>query len=161
MALDWRALFLPSGSILEIFVRGTVTYLGIVALFRVIPRRQTGSLGVTDVLLITLLADASQNGLAGEYRSITEGIVLVLTIVFWNLVLDWLAFHFPAFARLVDPPPRMLIRDGRVIRDNLRRELITEESLLGHLREKGVTKVSEVEEACLESEGRISVIEKR
>ena len=39
MALDWGTLFVPSGSILEIFVRGTVTYLGIVALFRVIPRR--------------------------------------------------------------------------------------------------------------------------
>jgi uncharacterized membrane protein YcaP (DUF421 family) len=161
MALDWHALFVPSGSIAEIFLRGTVTYLGIVALFRVIPRRQTGSLGVTDVLLITLLADASQNGLAGEYKSITEGMVLVVTIVFWNLALDWLAFHSPTFARIVDPPARPIIRDGRVIPENLRRELISHDALLGHLREKGVTKISEVKEAHLESEGRISVIEKR
>ncbi|MGH7804282.1 MAG: DUF421 domain-containing protein [Candidatus Binatia bacterium] len=161
MGIDWATLFVPNGSIVEIFVRGTVMYLAILAILRIVPRRQTGSLGVTDVLLITLLADASQNGLTGDYRSITEGIALVATVVFWNLALDWLAFHWPRFAWIVDPPALPLIRKGRIVRENLRRELVTEDALLGHLREKGVTDVSQVEMAFLESEGRISVIEKR
>jgi uncharacterized membrane protein YcaP (DUF421 family) len=54
-------------------------------LLRIVLKRQTGTLGMTDLLLITLLiADASQNAMAGEYRSLPDGIVLVATIIFWN-----------------------------------------------------------------------------
>jgi len=51
---------------------------------RIILKRQTGTLGMTDLLLITLLADASQNVMAGDYKSIPDGFVLVATIIFWN-----------------------------------------------------------------------------
>ena len=45
---------------------------------------------MTDLLLITLLADASQNAMAGEYKSLPDGVVLVATIIFWNYLFDWL-----------------------------------------------------------------------
>ena len=160
MSVDWHSLFVPSGSVLEIVVRGTVMYVAILALMRIIPRRQTGTLGVTDVLLITLLADASQHGLAGEYQSITEGIVLVATIMFWSFALDWLAYHSRTVASLIEPPPLPLIKNGRIQWANLRRELITKDALLGHLREQGISDVSKVKEAYMESEGAISVVQK-
>ena len=71
---EWFALTVNP---VELMVRGTVIYLGLVLTFRFVLRRDVGSLGVPDVLFIVLVADASQNALAGEYKSISDGIVLV------------------------------------------------------------------------------------
>jgi uncharacterized membrane protein YcaP (DUF421 family) len=51
-------------------------------------------MGITDLLVIVLIADAAQNGMAGEYRSLTDGLLLVATIVAWSYALNWLAFRF-------------------------------------------------------------------
>jgi len=76
-------------------VRGSVLYNALFILLRFIRKRQAGALGISDLLLITLLADASQNGMTGEYKSLSDGIVLVSTIIFWNYAFDWLSFKSP------------------------------------------------------------------
>lgn len=156
--IEWQSMIFPSHSVLDVLVRGTVMYLSLFLLMRVILKRQAGSLGITDLLLVTLLADASQNGMAGEYRSITEGLVLVLTIIFWNYALDWLSFRSEWFRKLIEPQPLLLIRNGNMIRENMRRELITVDELRGHLREQGIDHMGEVARATIESDGRISVV---
>lgn len=156
--IEWQSMIFPSHSVLNVLMRGTVMYLSLFLLMRVILKRQAGSLGITDLLLVTLLADASQNGMAGEYRSITEGLVLVLTIIFWNYALDWLSFRSEWFRKLIEPQPLLLIRNGNMIRENMRRELITVDELRGHLREQGIDHMGEVARATIESDGRISVV---
>ena len=74
-------------------------------MLRIVLKRQAGSLGMTDLLLITLIADASQNAMAGQYTSIPAGIVLVATIIFWNYAFDWLSYRSSFFARLIEPTP--------------------------------------------------------
>src|SRR5205085_2257980 len=102
--------------VLEIVIRGTIVYLVLFMLFRFIVKRQTGGLGISDLLVIVLIADAVQNAMAGEYKSITDGLILAGTIIFWNVTLDWLAFHFPAVRRYISPPPLLLVKNGRAIR---------------------------------------------
>lgn len=157
--IDWKTIFVPDVSVLEIILRGSLMYLAIFILLRLVLKRQSGTLGMTDLLLITLLADASQNAMAGEYRSVPDGIVLVGTIIFWNYAFDWLSFRSPWFERLIEPAPLPLVWRGRMLRRNMRQELITEAELLGQLREQGVADVSKVKEAHIESDGQISVIE--
>jgi len=157
--IDWKTIFVPDVSVLEIILRGSLMYLAIFVLLRLVLKRQTGTLGMTDLLLITLLADASQNAMAGEYRSVPDGIVLVGTIIFWNYAFDWLSFRSPWFERLIEPAPLPLVWRGRLLRRNMRHELITEAELLGQLRKQGVADVAKVKEAHIESDGRISVIE--
>jgi uncharacterized membrane protein YcaP (DUF421 family) len=157
--IDWTSLFVPDTPFLEIIVRGSVMYLSLVILLRIVLKRQTGTLGMTDLLLITLLADASQNAMAGEYKSLPDGIVLVATIIFWNYAFDWLSAKSPWFERLIEPAPLPLVKYGKLLRQNLRRELITEAELLGKLREQGVEDLSKVKQANIESDGQISVIE--
>jgi uncharacterized membrane protein YcaP (DUF421 family) len=156
---DWNALFLPDVPFLEILIRGSVMYLGLFLMLRVVLKRQTGTLGMTDLLLITLLADASQNAMAGEYTSLPDGIVLVATIIFWNFLFDWLSVKSEWFERLIEPLPLPLIRQGKLLRRNMRSELITERELLGKLREQGVEDLSKVKLAKIESDGQISVIQ--
>lgn len=85
--IDWRSIFLPDVSVVEIVLRGSLMYLAIFVLLRLVLKRQIGTLGTTDLLLITLLADASQNAMAGEYKSVPDGFVLVGTKVPFKLTL--------------------------------------------------------------------------
>lgn len=153
----WHDVFVPTNSVLEMFVRGTIMYLVIFALLRFVLKRQTGALSIPDLLLVVLLADAAQNGMADEYRSVTEGIMLVGTIVFWNFAIDWLGFHFAAIGRLVRPAPLLLIKNGQLMRRHMRQELVTMDELMSKLREEGIGSPAEVSEAYIEGDGNISV----
>ena len=159
--MDWKSIFLPDVPLLEIILRGSLMYISLFIMLRVILKRQTGTVGMTDLLLITLLADAAQNAMAGEYKSLPDGIVLVGTIIAWNYFLDWLSFRFDWFARLIEPPPLPLIKDGKMLRRNMRQELITEDELMSQLREQGLDDLKKVKEAYLESDGQFSVVQHR
>jgi uncharacterized membrane protein YcaP (DUF421 family) len=157
MIVDWHTLFVPSVPVLETFVRGTFVYLALFALLRVF-KRETGAFNVTDMLVLVLIADAAQNAMADDYKSITDGLLLVATIVAWSFALDALGYWSPALARWLHPPARDLVRDGRMLRRNMRREFITEEELMSQVRQQGVADLRDVKRACIEGDGRISVI---
>jgi uncharacterized membrane protein YcaP (DUF421 family) len=159
-SVNWHQVFSPSMPVLEIVVRGSFVYLSIFLLLRIVLKRQSGNLGVTDLLVIVLIADAAQNAMAGEYKSIPDGLILVSTIVFWSYALDWLSYYVPGFGRLIHPSALELIKDGKVNRKHLRQELITMEELKEQLREQGIEDVKDVHRACMEGDGRISVVKK-
>lgn len=155
---DWSDLVRFGLNPLELVLRGTAVYWGLFLLFRFLLRRDTGSLGIADILLLVLIADASQNAMAGGYESVTDGAVLVLTLAGWSWLMDWASFRFKAVRRLVEPPPLVLVRRGRLVHRNLRAEHISVPELLAVLREHGIDKLAEVKMARMESDGTISVI---
>jgi uncharacterized membrane protein YcaP (DUF421 family) len=71
-------------------------------------KRQAGMLGIADILVIVVIADAAQNAFAKQYSSLVEGITLVLTIVVLDYLIDWLAYRVPVLARILEPAPLML-----------------------------------------------------
>ena len=141
----------------ELILRGSVIYLGLVLTLRFVLRRDVGSLGIADVLFIVLIADASQNAMAGEYKSITDGFVLIGTLIFWNVVLDWAAYRSPLLRRFIEPAPLPLIRNGKWIRRNLRTQWITTEEIRAKLRERGIEDISHIRLATLEPDGELGV----
>jgi uncharacterized membrane protein YcaP (DUF421 family) len=159
--IEWRELLVPTHSIAEMILRGTVMYLSLFLIMRFVMLRQTSTIGIADILVIVVIADAAQNGFAKEYKSITEGVALVLTIVFWDVFLNWLSYHSRTFERLLAPPPLRLVENGKLNRRNMRKELITEEELSGQLRQQGIADLSEVWRAQLEANGEISVLKKK
>jgi uncharacterized membrane protein YcaP (DUF421 family) len=151
--IDWREIFVPQASLAGVIVRGTLTYLLLFLILRFFLKRQTGVIGIADLLVVVLVADAAQNAMAAEYKSITEGALLVFTIVFWNYAVDWLGYRFPALQRFVRPPPLQLIKDGRMLVRNMRQEMITAEELNSQLRQQGIESCDEVKEAYIEGDG--------
>jgi uncharacterized membrane protein YcaP (DUF421 family) len=143
---------------LELVVRGTVTYWFIVVLFRVLMRRSAGSVGVADLLLLVLIADAAQNAMAGEYKSITDGMILITTLLAWTVIIDWATYRSPRLARLLQPDPLPLVENGRMNRRHMREELLTEDELRAKLREQGIERIEEVKRATMESDGAVTVI---
>ena len=91
--------------------------------------------------------------MAGEYKSIADGMVLAATLVFWNVALDWLAFRSRAIRRFIEPPSLPLIRDGKWVRRNLKHQWITTEEVLSKLREHGIEHIAQVRIARLEPDG--------
>ena len=156
--MDLQEIFSFSVSPLEIVVRGTSVYWFLFVVFRLVLRRNVGSIGIADVLVLVIIADAIQNAMAGEYTSVTDGCLLVSTIVFWNVVVDWLAYRWSFLRKLLEPRPLLLIRDGQLLRHNMRKELVTEDELLAQLRKQGVEKVQEVKRAFMETAGKVTVI---
>lgn len=156
--IDWAELFGLSMPVVEIVVRGSAIYWFLFCIFRFLIRRDVGSVGIADILILVLVADASQNAMAGEYKSIADGMVLISTLVFWNMLLDWLAFRFPGFRRLAEPGTLVLVRNGRLVWRNLRREFITEDELLAQLRKQGIERLEQVKTVYLEADGNFSVI---
>lgn len=161
MELNWQELFGFTVSPLELFVRGSLIYWFLFIVFRTILKRDVGAVGVADVLLLVLVADAAQNAMAGEYKSVSDGLVLVSTILGWNLLLDWAGYRFALIHRLVQPRELCLVRDGRIMYRNLRREMLTEDDLRSKLRTQGVDDIAEVRAAYMESDGQISVLRRK
>ncbi len=142
----------------EILIRGTATYWFLFLMFRFVVRRDIGAVGIADILLLVIVADASQNAMAGQYKSVTDGFVLISTLIFWNMALDWLSYLFPLVRRIAEPSSLCMVKNGRMLKRNMRREFITDEELWAKLREKGIESLQEVKEVYLEPDGQFSVI---
>ncbi|HEU4459121.1 MAG TPA: YetF domain-containing protein [Methylibium sp.] len=159
-AHDVAQLFEFRTSPLELVLRGTAVYWFLFGLFRVVLRRDVSGLGIADVLLIVLIADASQNAMGGQYETIAEGFLLVATLAGWNLLVDWASWRFPPLRRFTAPQPLLLVRRGRFVEANMRRELMTREDLVFKLREQGIERLEVVKEAYMEPDGQISAIKR-
>ncbi|HWL62505.1 MAG TPA: YetF domain-containing protein [Steroidobacteraceae bacterium] len=156
--MDIGELFAVKMPVAEILIRGTAIYWFLFLVFRFVLRRDVGAIGIADVLLLVILADAAQNAMAGEYKTISEGIILLSTIIGWNMLLDWLAYRFPAINRFTTPRALLLVRHGRFLLENLRREYLTREEVMSKLREQGISHLRDVRHAYMESDGQISVM---
>ena len=156
--IDWYKVFVPSTSVAELFVRGSLVYLMLFAILRFLPNRQIGTVGISDLLVVVLFAEAAQNAMTSNYTAITDGVILVGTIILWSYTLNWLGYKIPRFERFLNPPPMPLVVNGRLIRQNMEQQLITQDELMSILRKQGVQKLSEVKLAFMEADGSISVI---
>jgi uncharacterized membrane protein YcaP (DUF421 family) len=161
MAIDLAelaTLFRFSVSPVELVLRGSVMYWFLFLLFRFLLRRDVASLGLADVLLLVLIADAAENAMAGGYDSLVDGCLLVSTIAAWNYGLDWASYRYVALRRFVEPPKLALVKNGKVVLSNLRRQMLTVEDLRAKLRQHGIESIGDVKRAYMEPDGKISAV---
>lgn len=154
---DWLDVFAPEIPLLELLARGSALYFGVLFLVRLMPRRTGGELARMDLIFVLLIAEAAAHAL-GDYSSVADGIVMIITLMAWNWLINDLSYRVPAIERLVSAPPTQLIRDGKLLRRNSRSEYLTEEELMTHLRKEGLDAFEKVKSAYIEGDGRITII---
>src|SRR2546423_1521051 len=88
--VDLHALFVPKLSLLEIVLRGTVIYVGLCLLLRVVLKRQAGKVSLSDLLVITLVAGVCRNPLIADAYSIPDGLGVVAVVLLSSYAADWL-----------------------------------------------------------------------
>jgi uncharacterized membrane protein YcaP (DUF421 family) len=126
--------------------------------FRVSGKRQVGQLTPFDLVVLLILSNVVQNALIGNDDSLTGGLIGAATILGLNYAMVEIAYRSRRARRLLEAHPTLLVHNGRLLHDNLRRERITFEDLQAALRRNGVLEVEHVRVAVLEESGGISVI---
>ena len=144
----------------EIAIRATVVYFALVVLVRVIPKRNAGHISPNDMLTLIVIGGMGTDAVMGGSSSVGDIVLMIGLIVAWSYVIDILEYRFPALGRVFRDRQTLLIQDGRLLRRNMRREMVTEEELMTVLRKEGIDSPSMVQSACLEADGEISLIKK-
>ncbi|WP_217424001.1 DUF421 domain-containing protein [Agromyces sp. Marseille-P2726] len=157
--MDIASIFEVS-SVWDLFLRGTLIFLGLTVFVRLTGQREAGSLALTDLLVVVLLASAVGHAFAPESTSVTDALILAATILGWSVALDALAYRFPWLRKVLKPSKRPLIDDGELNRHQMRREFLTREEVEAQLRLQGIESIDEVRVAYLEANGMISAFRK-
>ena len=157
--VDWLSVFLPEKPLIELLARGATMYLALLVFLRVMPRRTAGELATMDLVFVVLIAEAAARAF-GDYTAVADGLVVIASMMACNFVLNALSYHSRLAQRLVSAPPLQVIRDGVLLRRNMRREFLTEEELRDQLRRLGIEDPASVKAAYVEAEGKITAIER-
>lgn len=145
----------------ELVLRSAVVFFALLLLLRITGKRQVGQLAPNDLVLLLILSNAVQNSMNAGDNSLVGGLVSAVTLVALNYVVSVLTVKSRKVERFVDGSPRILVRDGKVFEQVLRDTNITHDELDGALRQNGCSDAREVHLAILETNGSISVLQRK
>lgn len=145
-------------SFLDIAFRSSCVYVFMIVAFRIFGKRELSQLSIADLVLIVLISNAVQNAMVGDNTSLLGGLTAAGVLFALNMLLGYLMYKFKGIRKIVQSEPVTLIYNGRILKENLKSVLLTEDELLTAVREHGVNSYQEVSLAILEIDGNISVI---
>ena len=147
---------------MESVIRGAAIYLVLLLIMRLSGRRTMAQMTPFDFVLLLIIAETTQQALLGDDFSITNAIILILTLIVLDIALSYVKTWMPAVAKLIDGMPTVLIRDGEIDRRALERSRMEESDILVSARQKqGVEKMSDIKHAVLEVDSGISIVPKK
>ncbi len=148
-----ESMFHPQAPLLEKIVRPIIVYFFLIFLLRIFGKRELAQLNPFDLVVLLSLSNVVQNALIGNDNSVTGGIVGAMSL----LTINWLVVRFlyssPKVDRLVGGTERVLVLNGVVDHDALRKELLTEEELLSAIHKQGFDGIEGVKKCVLEPNG--------
>ncbi len=145
----------------EIVFRATSVYWTVFLFLRFIPKRTMGRFSLADMLTLIIIGSVAKSGIVGDSTSVGDIVLMIAIVLFWDYLFNVLEYHVPLFRYIFRDKQAALIQDGRMMRRNMRREMVTEEELFTAMRENNVRDVSSIRFAFLEADGDISIIKKR
>jgi uncharacterized membrane protein YcaP (DUF421 family) len=143
-----------------VVARTALVYLAVSLGLRVAGKRELGQMTVFDLVVILLIANAVQNAMVGPDTSVQGGILAAATLLVINRGVTWLRLQGGPWGRLIEGTPSILVEDGEFVEPRLRKEGIDREELEMVVREHGLTSISDVKLAVLETDGSISIVPK-
>lgn len=144
----------------EFIVRAVIVYVFVMVVLRLTGKRQMGELAPFDFVLLLLLSNGVQNAMNGGDNTITAGLIITVTLVGLNSMIAWLAFKNKEIEKVVEGRPEILVHNGYLYSDVLKRNQITHHDLNDALRQNDCASLDDVRLAVLETNGQISVIKK-
>jgi uncharacterized membrane protein YcaP (DUF421 family) len=154
-------ILIPDIPVLEKVVRSAVVYVFLLIAFRIAGKRQLGMMTPFDLVVVLIISNVVQNALIGNDNSLGGGLLGATAILLFNAVVAWFTFRYKGVERIVENTPTVLVKHGRLVRENLRRERFSLPELRMALRQAGVVSLRDVRYAILEEDGELSVIPKR
>ena len=152
------SLFVPEIGIWEKVLRSVVVYLFVLLAFRFTGKRQVGQLTPFDLVLLLIISNVVQNAVIGPDNSLGGGLLGAAVILGLNYAFVDVTFRSKRLRRLLEATPTLLIHNGQILHQNLKKERITLDDLHAALRRGGIVDAEHVRVAVLEENGGISVI---
>lgn len=147
---------------METIVRGILVYVVLLALFRLSGKRALSQVTTFDLVLTLIISEAVQQALVDTDNSMTNALLLVVTLIGLDILFSLIKQRSQAVERLVDGLPLVVMERGRLHRDRMRRERVDEEDILSAGRElHGLRSLDEVDYAVVERSGGITVVPRR
>src|SRR3954462_458358 len=140
----------------EKLLRAVIIYLFLLAVLRLLGKRELAQQDTLDILVLLLVANAVQNGIIGNDNSVTGAIVGALALFAINFSFKALSYRFPWADRVFECSPSYLIRDGQLVGSTMRREQISKPELRSIARRQGYESLDDIGTAILETDGTIS-----
>jgi uncharacterized membrane protein YcaP (DUF421 family) len=145
---------------MDIVIRAAVIFAFVYLLTRLLGRRELNSLEPFDLILLIVVGDLVQQGVTQNDNSLTGAILAISTIGLLTVALSYLSFRFKRLRPVLDGEPLVLVEDGEIIEDNLRRQRLTREEIGAEARLEGIGAIEDVRWAILETNGRISFVKR-
>jgi len=157
----WHNLVSIGSSWQERAIRAVVVYVFLMVVIRIFGRRELGQLTAFDIIVLLTLSNILQNSMIGNDNSVTGGMVGAGVLLSANLILASVVSRRPRIERVIEGEPRILIHDGQVRLEAMRKEMLTEQDLLSAVHREGIERIEDVRLAIAEPNGMISVIPRR
>ena len=145
---------------MDLVLRAAVLFTFVYLLLRVVGRRELAQMAPIDFVLLIVLGDAIQQGLTQDDYSVTGAMIVITTIAAIQVSVSWVAFRFKRMRRFLEGEPLVLVQDGELLNENLRRARLAPEELAEEARVSQVASLSDIAWAILEPSGKISFIPK-
>jgi uncharacterized membrane protein YcaP (DUF421 family) len=143
---------------MDLVFRTVYVFFLILIVTRAVGRRELSSMEPFDLILLVVIGDLVQQGVTQSDNSLTGTTTVIVTMALLVVLTAWLSFRFSRLRPVLEGKPTLLIADGRILGDNLRRERMTVDELHAEARQQSIGDIDAVRYAVLESNGRISFI---
>lgn len=154
-------MFATDVNLWEFVARATLVYISIMVLVRISGKRTVGEFTPFDLVVVILIGESTQGALTGGDESVIGALIVSATLIALNYTVGFITTRSALADRVVEGEAVLLVRDGRVLADALKRNNLPESDLDEALRAEGVVERREVHRAFLETDGTISVIKKK
>lgn len=145
---------------MDIVFRAIVLYGFVIFLMRVIGRRELSSLTAVDLVLLIVLGDAIQQGLTQDDYSVTGSLIAISTIACVQVFTSYVSYRSKRLRRVLEGSPIVILQDGKLVDENLRRERLTPDDIAEEMRGHEIGTFDEVAWGILEANGQINFIKK-
>ena len=142
----------------ELVIRATCVFLFLFLVCRLWGRKHMGQLSPFDFILLLIISECFQSALQGEEKSITGGMIALLTLVALNTILSRITFFSTRLEKIIDGKPKILIMDGVIDEEMRKKEVLSYQDLYSALRLEGVDEIKNVKQATIEPNGRITIV---
>ena len=139
------------------YIRTIILYMVLVTVVRLMGKRQIGQMEPSEFVVTMLVANLAAIPMQDGGIPLFSGVVPIVTVLGMELLLSVMALRSVRLRKILCGKPVILIENGHILQDNLRRTRVTLDELTGHLREKDVLDITTVQFAILETDGQLSV----
>jgi uncharacterized membrane protein YcaP (DUF421 family) len=147
---------------MESVIRGVVVYLFLLIVFRLAGKRTLAQASNFELVLLLIISETTQQAMVDNDHSVTNGFILILTLMGCTIGLSLLKERFRKLERWLDDTPLIVAENGQLHRDRMNKERVDEEDILSAAREhQALENIEEIKYAIIERDGQITVIPKR